>query len=481
MTEWKGKRVVVIGAARQGLALGRFLVTHGAHVVMNDRKPPEELIAARTSFSDLEKSHASAVEWAFGSHPLSLLEGADRVCVSGGVPLELPLIEAAKSQGIPLSNDSQIFLEECPCKTIGITGSAGKTTTTSLVGKIAESAAHWGKDITPGYRKVWVGGNIGSPLLALLDEMEANDLAIMELSSFQLELMTKSVNIACVLNITPNHLDRHANMEAYLAAKRRILEYQGLDDMAVLGQDDPGAWGLLRSVRGKISSFGKARPPEGMPGAFVQDDALFIFDGSCATRVMNQAEIQLRGWHNVENVLAACAISQAAGLPATAMREAVLAFTGVPHRLEWVISWKGADWYNDSIATAPERVIAAIHSFESPADIHRPIVLLAGGRDKNLPWDELAKLIHERVDHLILFGEVAGKIAGAIGEKKSNLRPFSIDTFKGLGQAVNMAARLAEPGDIVLLSPGGTSFDEFRDFEERGEAFKRWVHNLSCM
>ena len=412
-------------------------------MVINDQKPPEELIGARNSFRELEKSHASAVEWVLGSHPISLLEGADWVCVSGGVPLELPLIEAAKTRGIPLSNDSQIFLEECPCKTIGITGSAGKTTTTSLVGKIADTAAHWGKDITPGYRKVWVGGNIGSPLLALLDDMEAHDLAIMELSSFQLELMTKSVNIACVLNVTPNHLDRHASMVVYLAAKRRILEYQGLDDMAVLGRDDPGAWGLLGSVRGKIASFGKDKPPEGMPGAFIQDDTLFIFDGSCASRVMNQAEIQLRGWHNIENVLAACAISQAAGLPPTAMREAILAFTGVPHRLEWVITWKGADWYNDSIATAPERVIAAIHSFESPADINRPIVLLAGGRDKNLPWGELAKLIHERVDHLILFGEAAVKIAGAIGEKKTNHRPFSMDTCEGLGQAVIMAAGCA--------------------------------------
>jgi UDP-N-acetylmuramoylalanine--D-glutamate ligase len=162
------------------------------------------------------------------------------------------------------------------------------------------------------------------------------------------------------------------------------------------------------------------------------------------------------------------------------MREAIVAFPGVPHRLEWVQLWRGADWYNDSIATAPERVMAAIHSFESPADIKRPIVLLAGGRDKNLPWNELAELIHARVDRLILFGEAAGKIAAVVGKNKPGARPYVIETCTGLEQAVMVAARVVEPGDIVLLSPGGTSFDEFRDFEERGEAFKRWVLNLSC-
>lgn len=481
MTEWKDKRVIVIGAARQGIALGGYLAYHGARVVMNDQKPPEQLESTRQSLKDLDGHIASRIEWFFGSHPLSLLDGTDFVCVSGGVPLDLPLIQEASSCGIPLSNDSQVFLEECPCCTIGITGSAGKTTTTSLVGKIAESAINASPDGQSVYRKVWVGGNIGAPLLAVVDEMKPNDLAVMELSSFQLELMTKSVNIACVLNITPNHLDRHATMEAYIAAKRHILDYQTKSDISVLGRDDPGAWGLLEWVHGKQCSFGRETPPEGMQGAFINGEWVCLWDGTAGTRLLRLSEIRLRGWHNVENTLAACAISQAAGLPGKAMRDAIISFTGVPHRLEWVHSWKGADWYNDSIATAPERVMAAIHSFDSPADIHRPIVLLAGGRDKNLPWNELADLIHARVDHLILFGEAAGKIAAAVGNNKSNTRPFSIESCTGLEQAVRVAARVVEPGDIVLLSPGGTSFDEFRDFEERGEAFKRWVLNLSCM
>ena len=480
MMDWKDKHVVVIGAARQGITLGRFLALHGAHIVMNDQKASDQLKAAQSSLKELENVNGSQIEWVIGSHPVSLLDRAEMVCVSGGVPLTLPLIQEAQERGIPLSNDTQIFLEECPCRTIGITGSAGKTTTTSLVGKIAETAITSSKN-DGKYRKVWVGGNIGSPLLSVVDQMASDDLAVLEISSFQLELMTRSVNIACVLNITPNHLDRHASMEAYITAKSRILDYQTQNDVAVLGRDDPGAWDLLEKVRGVKSSFGILVPPNGMPGAFIEDGWLCLWDGKAMTRVIRQSEIPLRGWHNVENGLAALAMSQAAGLPAKAMREAIIAFTGVAHRLEWIQSWKGSDWYNDSIATAPERVMAAIHSFDTPVDIQRPIVLLAGGRDKNLPWDELAKLIHGRVEHLILFGEAADKIASSVGSTKSGTLPTTIEIYPGLEQAVKAAVRVVEPGDIVLLSPGGTSFDEFRDFEDRGEAFKRWVLNLSCM
>jgi UDP-N-acetylmuramoylalanine--D-glutamate ligase len=480
MKDWKDKRVIVIGAARQGIALGRYLAMHGARVVMNDQKPDNQLEAVKQSLDELAGIYSSSIEYFFGSHPFSLLEGADIICVSGGIPLKLPLIQEAQHRGIPLTNDSQIFLEECPCWTIGITGSAGKTTTTSLVGKIAENYIN-SPSTKALYRKVWVGGNIGSPLLAELDQMHSEDLAVMELSSFQLELMTRSVNIACVLNITPNHLDRHATMDDYIAAKSRILEYQTINDTAVLGQDDPGAWRLLEKVRGKICSFGRTLPPKGMQGALIEDEWVCLWDGEAVTHIVRQSEIPLRGWHNVENVMAAYAVCQAAGLSVKSMREAIISFTGVPHRLEWVAFWKGADWYNDSIATAPERVMAAIHAFESPADIQRPIVLLAGGRDKNLPWNELAELIHARVDHLILFGEAAGKIATVVGNCTPGALPHTMDTCNGLEQAVKMAARVVEPGDIVLLSPGGTSFDEFRDFEERGEAFKRWVLNLSCM
>jgi UDP-N-acetylmuramoylalanine--D-glutamate ligase len=218
-------------------------------------------------------------------------------------------------------------------------------------------------------------------------------------------------------------------------------------------------------VRGKLGVFG-LQPWSGLPGSYLKNGKLILWDGTAEIVIMEQARIGLRGQHNLLNVLAACAIAHSAGFSFEAMRAGVEGFSGVPHRLEFVRSWGGASWYNDSIATAPERSMAAIRSFDEP------LVLLAGGRDKNLPWDGFADLVKERVDHVILFGEAAGKIAGAIGSGKA------VTLCSNLEQAVAAAARVVEPGDVVLLSPGGTSFDEFSDFEERGECFRRLVMQL---
>lgn len=458
MSDWSSKQVLVIGAARQGMAVGRYLAPRGARVIINDQRPDEQLGEAHLELADLP------VSWVCGSHPLELLDGTDLVCPSGGVPLSLPLIQEAQRRGIPLSNDSQIFLEICPCRTIGITGSAGKTTTTSLAGLMAATAL--------GSAHTWVGGNIGSPLLAVVDQIQPGDIVVMELSSFQLEIMTHSVQIAAVLNITPNHLDRHGTMEAYRAAKSRIISQQTTVDVAVLGRDDPGAWGLAGLAPGSVRSFGGQRPLPGQVGAYLEGEQVCLWDGQVSRPVLPRTSIRLRGDHNLQNVLAACALADAANVPVEAMRMAIESFRGVPHRLEWVRDWKGAAWYNDSIATAPERAMAAIHSFEEP------IVLLAGGRDKNLPWEDFAALVHQRVDHLVLFGEAADLICRAIGPVHSPGRPYTLETCANLEEAVQAASRMAEAGDVVLLSPGGTSFDEFRDFEQRGEAYRKWVLEL---
>jgi UDP-N-acetylmuramoylalanine--D-glutamate ligase len=479
MDDWSGQKVVILGAARQGLALARYLSRKGARVVLNDRRSEAELLLAREAMDEVDQG-TPPIEWVFGEHPLSLLEGADWLCISGGVPLTLPLVVEAQARGIPLTNDSQIFLESAPCKVIGITGSAGKTTTTTLVGRMAIAALEYpgsqtrhhvfqgSFDVFPSSPSgcVWVGGNIGSPLIADLDAMGPDDLAVMELSSFQLELMTRSPHIAAVLNVTPNHLDRHGTMQAYTAAKARILEFQSSADVAVLGREDPGAWGLAEKVRGKLISFGVERPV-GSDGAFLNGDEISYSAGSAnPVPLFSRQQIQLRGEHNLLNVLGACAIAASAGLPPEAMRAGVEGFRGVPHRLEYVRSWGGADWYNDSIATAPERAMAALRSFDEP------LVLLAGGRDKNLPWEDFAAFVRQRVRVLVLFGEAAGKIAEAFGDDYYPTR------CSGLDEAVQAAARLVEPGDVVLLSPGGTSFDEFADFEERGECFRRLVNQL---
>ncbi len=457
---WQGQRVLVIGAARQGLALARYLCSKGALVTLNDQSRPEKMSAAREALAGLP------VEWVLGGHPLELLDRMDWVCISGGVPLTMPIVVEAVRRGLPLTNDSQIFMEAVPCPVAAITGSAGKTTTTTLVGRMTQAAVQ-----SP--RRVWVGGNIGTPLIDQVDQIGKDDLVVLELSSFQLELMTLSPQIAAVLNITPNHLDRHGTMEAYTQAKARILSHQSHHDTAVLGSDDPGAWNLRSLVRGKLVSFGWNRPDLGWAGAFRGGDELYYTDGHSVQKLMAVADVQLQGAHNLLNVLAACAVSLACGAPVEALRAGVVGFGGVPHRQELVREWRGVRWYNDSIATAPERSMASVRSY------HQPVVLMLGGRDKDLPWGDLAALIRERVDHVVIFGEAAEKIAAAIGPLRSGERPYSVDMCAGLQAAVEAAARVAQPGDVVLLSPGGTSYDEFKDFEERGERYRLWVQQLS--
>ncbi|HEX2696081.1 MAG TPA: UDP-N-acetylmuramoyl-L-alanine--D-glutamate ligase, partial [Anaerolineales bacterium] len=329
MRDWNGKRVVILGAARQGLALARWLTKHGAAVTLSDKRSEAELAAARETLSGLP------IQWALGGHPIEMLDGADMLCLSGGIPLNLPIVEEAIKRGIELANDTQIFMEIVPCKTVGITGSAGKTTTTTLVGKIAKIALG---------DKAFVGGNIGDPLINYVDEMKPDDLAVLEISSFQLEQMTISPNVATILNITPNHLDRHGTMEAYTAAKARILEFQSKDDIAVLGRDDTGAWGLRSKVKGKLHSFGISEMNESDEGTYYRDGTLYLSKNGVDTPLLRRDQIQLRGDHNVMNVLAAFAIGNAAGLPIDVMRSAAEEFRGVPHRLEFVRALRGTCW-----------------------------------------------------------------------------------------------------------------------------------------
>jgi UDP-N-acetylmuramoylalanine--D-glutamate ligase len=455
MTDWTGKRVLILGAARQGQAAARWLARHGAVVTLNDRRPSEQMNAAREALA------GTPVTWVLGGHPLEVLDGTDILCISGGVPLENPLVAEAMRRGLPLTNDTQIFLEVVPCPTVGITGSAGKTTTTTLVGWMAKNAMG---------DKAYTGGNIGDPLLNHVDDMTAGDIAILEISSFQLEQMTISPKIAAVLNVTPNHLDRHGTMEAYTAAKKRILDFQTEADVAVLGRDDLGSWALRTGVRGRLVSFGFSPLPQGMDGTTLTDGMLHLRQQDLDLPLLRADRLHLRGDHNVLNVLAAFAIGGACGLKPEAMLEAVEGFQGVAHRLEFVREWHGAQWYNDSIATAPERTMAAIRSFQEP------VILLLGGRDKNLPWQDLAALVRERATHVVLFGEAAGKIQAALEQEKGE---YTLERCQGLEEAVRAAAKVAGEGDVVLFSPGGTSFDGFKDFEERGEAYRKWVLELT--
>jgi UDP-N-acetylmuramoylalanine--D-glutamate ligase len=484
MKDWSGQNVVIVGAARQGLALARYLLLHNAKVTITDKRTLDELAFAQDALEDLTGA-GYTFKWVCGEHPLFLLDDANLVCLSGGVPLNISLVVEAQNRGIPLSNDAQIFLEAAPCKVVGITGSAGKTTTTSIVGCIAQAAISQHNGDCP-YLKSWIGGNIGFPLISVLDEMKKDDLAIMELSSFQLEIMDRSPQVAAVLNVSPNHLDRHGTMEVYTAAKAKILSHQSQDSIAVLGRDDTGAMSLIDKVVGQLYTFGLSDLAANQFGAYLAEESIYLrvpqneikpvlrsVQSKVSSEdhfVMKRREVSLRGNHNLLNVMAACGISVAAGLPIQAIEAGIKGFKGIPHRLEFVRRWRDVDWFNDSIATAPERAIAAIRSFDEP------LILLAGGRDKNLSWEGFATLVWQRVDHLFLFGEASDLIHKAMIQSGNG--GCTLTRCESLKSAVDAAARIAQPGDVVLLSPGGTSFDEFRDFEHRGESFKQWVREL---
>ncbi|NSW51069.1 MAG: UDP-N-acetylmuramoyl-L-alanine--D-glutamate ligase [Anaerolineae bacterium] len=469
--QWKDQQIVVLGAARQGLALARFFLLRGAHVTLSDQATPIQLAQALAAMETWQEQHNDEIHgdlhWALGGHPATLLDGCQALFVSGGVPLTLPIISEAIGRGIPLTNDSQIFLDAAPCPVIGITGSAGKTTTTTLLGNILA------ENLSTSERRIWVGGNIGTPLIDHLDEIRPTDLVLLELSSFQLELMHTVPHISAILNITPNHLDRHGTMEAYTAAKANILVGQHPSDWAILNHEDPGAWSLRKRVQGKLALFGLKPHPDRIPQAYLRNEQLFVHDGEQEQLLLNTADIHLRGRHNHYNVLAACIIATLAGVPVRNIRQSVENFKGVEHRLELVRIHHDIKWYNDSIATAPERTMAAIRSF------NEPLVLLLGGRDKDLPWEKLARLVHQRVHDVILFGEAAGKIAEALLAARTGTSLAQVNRCENLEQAVQCAARVAHPGDVVLLSPGGTSYDEFKDFAERGERFKLWVQQIS--
>jgi len=480
-------RVLIVGLAREGTALARFLAERGAVVTVTDIRPEAALGDRLAGLAGLP------VRYALGGHPLSLLDGADIVYVSPGVPLEIPFLAEARGRGLPLSSETRLFTRVCPAPIVGITGSSGKTTTTALVGEMVKAI---------GFR-TWVGGNIGFPLIGSLDRISATDVVVMELSSFQLEFFGPwpedqgrqdsvlfasegwSPKVSAVLNITPNHLDRHGTMEAYIAAKARILQYQQPGDLVVVNLDDPVTRELTaESARAdRIIWFSLEQQVD--EGAFLRGEDVVLRLAGREEVLCRAGDLRMLGRHNLANTLAACAIVVGAmaalkglpelgSLPFDELRQVVTSFEGVEHRLELVRELHGVRWFNDSIATTPERAVAALRSFEAP------IVLLAGGRDKHLGWEEMAALTWRKVRHLVLFGECAPLVERAMARTKNGSVPQQTTIHQGgtLARAVSLAAELAQPGDVVLLSPGGTSFDAYQDFVARGDHFRALVRGL---
>ena len=452
-----GKRVTVLGLGIEGVDLVRYLTSQGANVTVSDAKSPEALSAR---IKELDKL---PVSFSLGENRIADAAEADMLFVSQGVPLTLPAIEAAREQGVQISSMTRLFLEQCPGPVIGITGSSGKTTTTALVAAMFKAVD----------RKHVVGGNIGTGLLGLLECITPETTAILELSHSQLETAGRSPHIACVLNVTPNHLDRYS-WDEYMMLKLGILLEQSRDDVAVLNLDDEVACSFATEAPGSVVWFSAAGPPAGEKSAFVQGGSIFWRQGSVDTKIVDVEEIPLRGAHNVQNVLAAVAVAGAAGLPPEAIGKAIREFQPIKHRLEFIAIADGASYYNDTIATTPERTLAALASFDER------IVLLLGGREKHLPLEDFAEQAVARCAAIVCFGESAGlfeeALASAAGEADLDL---PIERVEMLADALESARGLAQPGDVVLLSPACASYDAYQNFEERGDDFRRLVREFA--
>lgn len=454
-----GQHALILGLAREGVSLARFLSTQGALVTVTDSAGPSRL-------KDRQQQVGGTARFVLGGDHPELVEGADLFFVSPGVPEENAVYRAAIARGLPVQSMTTLFFALCPAPIVGITGSSGKTTTTGLIGHMVRTEGH----------DCVVGGNIGAPMLDLLPHIGPRTTVILELSSFQLGLLRRSPHIAVVTNISPNHLDRHGSLEGYLSAKRQIIRYQVESDVAVFNAGDAEVAAWRRHTAAQLRWFGQA----GMQGtgATVRDGQAGLLRGERFEPVLPVADIPLLGAHNLENVLAALATTDLLGVAPATMAAAVRTFQPAAHRLQTVGEYEGVRYVDDSIATSPARAQVALQAMSAP------VVLIAGGRDKCLPWAEFARQVVHSARSLILIGEsgpqIEHAVRGFLDEPGARLCPDAIYRCTSLHQAVVQASRVAQTGDVVLLAPACTSYDMFSNFEERGDSFSRAVELLSA-
>jgi UDP-N-acetylmuramoylalanine--D-glutamate ligase len=446
--------VTVIGLGIEGIDLVRFLTAEGARVTVSDARPAEALREALDAIADTDAALS------LGANRPEDTTNADYVFVSQGVPRELPALEAARDAGVPLSSMTQLFLEYCPAPVAAVTGSSGKTTTTALVGAMLEES---GQDYV-------VGGNIGIGLLGLLDRIGPDTRVMLELSHTQLESVTRSPHLACLTNVTPNHLDQFS-WSAYVALKRRIFEFQQSGDACIFNLDNEVTATFAREAPAGVAYTSMVRALPG-DGVMLSRDAVVRLEGDREFPVLDRSDIRLRGSHNVENVLSATALATRLDVDDEAIAAAVRDFTGVPHRLEPVATIDGVTYINDSIATTPERTLAGMRSFSEP------LVLLLGGRHKYLPVGELAVEATRRCRAVITFGQAGEMFAAAVRDARDSDAP-SVEHVADVGAAVLAASSAARSGDVVLFAPAGSSFDAYPNFERRGAAYRDAVRALA--
>ena len=453
----QGKKVAFIGAGVSHKRCIEQFVELGAQVTLCDQKKSLEDFGA---YADtLRRLH---VRLSLGEHYNDGFAGQDIIMRTPGYEYYKPELQAALQAGTKVTSEVELFFELCPCEIVAVTGSDGKTTTTTLISKMFEAAG----------RKVFLGGNIGAALLPQLADVTPEAVAVVELSSFQLISMRVSPKVAVVTNVTPNHLDHHKDMQEYIDAKRNILLWQVPPCRAVLGFENEISRGMQKDCKGEQVWFTRLHDTD--KGAFLResDDTLCYAENGVVTPILPRAEVKLRGLHNVENLLAAIAAVWGR-VPVEAMRQVGSTFTGVEHRIEPVRTLDGVTYYNDSIASSPTRTIAGLRSF------NQKIILIAGGYDKKIPYEPLAPEILAHVKTLVLMGATGPRIEAAVrgcaGFDESALTILHADSMQ---HAVELARGAAQPGDVVSLSPASASFDLYPNFEVRGRDYKNIVNNL---
>jgi len=446
--ELKGLRVAVLGAGRSGLALAQVLRARGARVLLSDSRPRNEL--------PIEIEQLSGVELEAGGHSKAVCNDTDLVCISPGIRIDLPVLEEARQQNIPIMGEIEVAFRLAAAPFVAVTGTNGKGTTVSLIHGMLEAAG------IPSL----LAGNIGTPLVGVVDRLGSDGYIVAEISSFQLEsISTFRPFIAMVLNITPDHQDRHPSYDHYLAAKARIFENQGPDDLAILNADDPGSSSLASRVHSRLHWF--SRRECRLPGAWLEEGNIMVDLGEGPRLILAADSLPLRGPHNQENVMAAALAASLLGVAPRTVQKEIQDFKPLHHRLEFVGKIKGVAFYDDSKGTNPEAVMAALESFTNP-------VIIAGGRDKGLDFAALGQALARRARGLVSIGEAGPRIAQAACQAGLG----AVDSAGSLEEAIVKAGTMAAPDGVVVLSPACASFDMFRSAEERGDIFARLVREM---
>lgn len=452
----KGKKIAVVGMGISNRALLDFLSASQAKISLFDAN------AKINTDEIVSKYQDTVLSFYFGKNYLAHLQGFDIIFKAPVIRPDIPEFVAEEERGAQITSEMELFFELCPCEIFAVTGSDGKTTTTTLIYRLLKEE---------GYT-CWLGGNIGTPLINRVNEIKPSDKVVLELSSFQLMAMKARPNTSVLLNVTPNHLDVHRSMEEYFQAKKNIFRYQTSNDRTVLNQDCSLCASCIPECGSKVITFSMNPVETGQEGLYIQDGRICRSSPGGKRDMISIDEIKLPGRHNLQNYMAAIA-AVADHVSVDAIMRVAHTFNGVEHRMEHVASVNGIDFYNDSIGSSPTRTIAGLEIFD------KKVILIAGGYDKHLSYEELGKVILNKVKTLILIGQTAPKIKKAVEEACAPAPvPLPLELSETLEAAVNRACQYAHPGDIVILSPASASFDMFKNFEERGNAFKEIVKRL---